>query len=89
MADEGPCDLHEAATALRPGERDAFLRWARLPIAEECRRCAVCRSARLYIERRLAEGAGKVPPAGESAEGAWQDLQSAVAEARTAIQRGL
>lgn len=80
--------MHEAAIAVAPGEPEAFLRWARTPIGDECRRCSVCRSARTYIERRLAERAGKVPPTGESAEAAWHELQSALAEARSAIRRG-
>lgn len=88
MEGQDRCDLHEAALAGPPGNPGAFLRWAGTPIAEECRRCSVCRSARTYIERRLAERAGKVPPTGESAEAAWRELQSAVAEARSAIHRG-
>jgi hypothetical protein len=82
------CDLHDAAFEVSSGEPETFLQWAHTPIAEECRRCAVCRTARTYIERRLAERAGTVPPTGESAEAAWHELQSAVAEARSAIRRG-
>jgi len=82
------CDLHDAALQATAGKPEVFLRWASTPIGEECRRCPVCRTARTYIERGLAERAGRVPPAGESADVAWRQLQSAVAEARSAIRPG-
>lgn len=88
MEGEGFCTLHEAAIAIGESQPEAFLRWARSPIGDECRRCTVCSRARTYVERRLAERAGRVPPPGESADAAWRELQSAVADARLAIRRG-
>ena len=86
-ATDGPvsCELHKAAVDIGADESDAFLHLARSPIGDECQRCAVCRYARTYIERRLAERAGRTYPAGENAEAAFRELQAAIRGFRTAV----
>jgi hypothetical protein len=81
------CDLHEAVTTVGTSEPEAFLRWASSPLGDECQRCSVCRWARTFIARRLAERAGRAPAGGDSAEDAWRQLQVALAELRASIHR--
>ena len=88
MMDESDrCELHEAAVFAGEGEGEDLLRLARSPIGDECQICPVCRAAREYVERRMAEQGGFVPPPGESAEVSWNKLQSAIRGAKTTIHR--
>jgi hypothetical protein len=87
MADPDQCELHEVALFVGQDEVEALLRLTRSPIGVECQICAVCRSAREYVERRLAEQAGYVPPAGESADASWKKLQSAIKAAKETIHK--
>ena len=87
MGLDSGCELHDAAIGARAGEADEFLQWAHTPIGDECQRCAVCRWARTYIDRRLAERAGVPPRSEDSSEVAWKHLQAALAEVRSTIHR--
>jgi len=87
MADSEPCELHEVAMFTGEGGSEDLLRLARSPIGDECQICPVCRAAREFVERRLAEQSGFVPPPGESAEASWAKLQTAVQGAKTTIHR--
>ena len=88
MQEPDRCDLHEAVESAGDRPSDALLILGRSPIAEECRRCSVCRWARTYVERRIAERSGRSHPTTESAEAAWRELQSALGEARRAMRSG-
>jgi hypothetical protein len=87
MADSERCELHEVAILIGTDETEDLLRLERSPIGDECRRCAVCRSAREYVARRLDERAGRVLPPDESGEAAWRNLQAAIAKARASIHQ--
>lgn len=87
MVDPDRCELHDVALFVEEDEAEALLRLARSPIGDECQVCPVCRSAREYVERRLTEQAGYVPPPGENAEAAWRKLQVAIEEAKASIHK--
>jgi hypothetical protein len=87
MVDPDRCELHEVAIFAQEDEAEALVRLARSPIGDECQVCPVCRSAREYVERRLTEQAGYVPPPGENADAAWQKLQTAISEAKASIHK--
>ncbi len=86
MVDPDECELHEVVLFSGADESEALLRLARSPIGDECQRCPVCRSAREYIERRLAERAGRVFPPNQSGEAALRNLQAAIDRAKAAIR---
>lgn len=86
MADTDRCELHDLAVMAEPGEAEDLLRLARSPIGDECQICPVCRAAREYVERLVAERSGHVPPPGESADASWQKLQRAIERARSSIR---
>ncbi len=88
MADSDQCELHEVAVFNGPQEADDLLRLARSPIGDECQICSVCRSAREFIERRLAEQAGQVFPPGQNGDAAWKKLQNAIATAKLSVHKG-
>jgi len=85
MVEPDRCELHEVAILVSESEADELLRLARSPIGDECQICPVCRTAREFVERRLVEKAGYVPPPGESADASWTKLQSAIHGARSKI----
>lgn len=85
MVEPDRCELHEVAVFAEEGEAEDLLRLARSPIGDECQICPVCRAAREYVERLVAERSGQVPPPGESADVSWQKLQRAIQGARTSI----
>jgi hypothetical protein len=87
MADPDECELHEVVLSAEADEAKELIRVAQSPIGDECQYCPVCRSAREFVERRLAEESGYVPPAGESADASWKKLQRAIENARVAIHR--
>jgi hypothetical protein len=87
MSELDPCGLHEAAVVASADESEELLRLAHSPIGDECQRCTVCRAARTYIERRLAERAGRPLPANQNAEVAWRQLQAALVDLRTSLHR--
>jgi hypothetical protein len=86
MVEPAGCELHDVALFGGAEESEALLRLARSPIGDECQRCPVCRSAREYVERRLAERAGWVYPPDRSAEAAQRDLQAAIERAKASIR---
>lgn len=86
MVDPAECELHEVLLFAGADESEALLRLARSPIGDECQRCAVCRSAREYVERRLAERAGRVFPPDQSGEAARRTLQAAIDRAKASIR---
>lgn len=85
MVEPDGCELHEVAVFADEGEADDLLRLARSPIGDECQICPVCRAAREYVERLVAERSGHVPPPEESANASWQKLQRAIQGARSSI----
>ena len=87
MGKSDECELHEVALFVGEDESEALLRLARSPIGDECQICPVCRSAREFVERRLAEQAGFVPPPGESATVSWNKLQAAIQGAKSTIHK--
>ena len=87
LSEPDPCDLHEAAIRVGSDEAETLHRLARSPIADECRSCAVCRLAREYVQRRLAEQAGRVFPPEESGEATWRKLQAAVNGVKVTVHR--
>jgi hypothetical protein len=87
MVDPDRCDLHEVAIDNGLEESEDLLRLARSPIGDECQLCAVCRDARVYVERRLAEEAGQVLTPDQNADAAWRKLQSAIASAKASVHR--
>jgi len=87
MASGDRCELHDAAILVETGESEVLLRLAHSPIGDECHQCGVCRWARTYIERRLAERGGRALPAAENAEAAWHELQGALVEVRSSMHR--
>jgi len=87
MADLDQCELHEAAVFPGAEESEVLVRLARSPIGDECQICSVCRSAREYVERRLAEKAGQVFPPDQSAEAAWRKLQAAIESAKASVHK--
>jgi hypothetical protein len=87
MADPDQCELHEVALFAGEDETEALVRLARSPIGDECQICPVCRSAREYVERRLAEQAGYRPPPGESADVSWKKLQLAIQNTKETIHK--
>ncbi len=87
MVDPDRCELHEAAVFAGPEETEALTRLARSPIGDECQICPVCRAAREYVERRIAEQTGYVSPPGENAEASWRKLQGAIRDAKTTIHK--
>jgi len=84
MPESDRCELHEVAIFDTPEASEALLRLAQSPMGDECQRCAVCRSAREYVEIRLAERSGRATN-GVSGEAAWRKLQAAVASARSSV----
>jgi hypothetical protein len=87
MDESDQCELHEAAMFTGAGDAEDLLRLARSPIGDECQICPVCRAAREFVERRMAEQSGFVPPSGESADASWSKLQVAVQYAKSTIHR--
>jgi len=87
MVEPDRCELHEVAMFVGENEADDLLRLAHSPIGDECQICGVCRAAREFVERRLVERAGYVPPPGESADASWTKLQSAIHGARAKMRR--
>jgi len=87
MAEADRCELHEVAILAGPGETETLLRLARSPIADECQICAVCRSAREFIELRLAEQRGQVFPPQRSSEAARKQLQTAILRVKATIRQ--
>jgi hypothetical protein len=85
MEDPDRCELHEAAVFAGEDETEDLLRLARSPIGDECQICPVCRAAREFVERLIAEKTGYVPPPGESADVSWQKLQQAIQGAKATI----
>lgn len=80
------CELHEAVVGFGRDDTEAVLGLAHSPIGAECQRCSVCRWARTFIERRLAERSGRPLPKPESADAAWAELQHALTAVRTAVR---
>ena len=87
MTDSEPCELHEVAVFSGPEKSEELLRLARSPIGDECQICPVCRSAREYVGRLLAERSGKALPVGEDSKSAWRDLQESVERVKTTVHR--
>ena len=87
MVDTDQCELHDAVILVGAEESEDFVRLARSPIGDECQRCTICRFAREYVERRLAEEAGGRLPPGESAGAAWEKLQGAIAAVKDSVRR--
>jgi hypothetical protein len=85
MVDPDECELHEVVLFSGAYESEVLLRLAQSPIGDECQRCPVCRSAREYVERRLAERAGRVYPPDQGGAAALQNLQAAIDRAKAAI----
>jgi len=81
----GRCELHEAVVDFGGEGTEALMGLARSPIGAECQRCAVCRWARTFIERRLAERTGRVLPMPENADAAWAELQTALRAVRASV----
>lgn len=79
------CGFHEAVVGLESDVSETLLRLTHSPIADECQRCTVCRWARTFIERRLAEQAGRRFPADQNGDAALRQLQAALRELRTAV----
>jgi len=86
MVEPDRCELHEVAVFANEDEAGDLLRLARSPIGDECQICPVCRAAREYVARLLAERSGQVPPAGEGADASWQQLQRAIQDAKASIR---
>jgi len=86
MADSERCELHEVAIFDGAQDSEDLRRLARSPIGDECQICAVCRDAREYVERRLAEEAGLMLPPGQGAEAAWRKLQSSIAKTKATVR---
>ena len=87
VAPSDRCELHEAVIVIGAGESEDFQRLARSPIGDECQRCTVCRLAREYVERRLAEQAGYRFPSEQDGDAAWRELRSAVDQVRTSVHK--
>lgn len=87
MTGSEQCELHDAAVIVGPHESEDLVRLAQSPIGAECQYCPVCRYAREYVERRLAEESGVVPSSGEGANESWRKLQRAVAAVKTTVHR--
>jgi len=87
MVESDRCELHEVAVFASEDEAGELLRLARSPIGDECQICPVCRAAREYVARLLAERSGQVPPTGEGADASWQQLQRAIQDAKASIRR--
>lgn len=87
MPEPDRCELHEVALLADEEEAEELFRLARSPIGDECQICVVCKFAREYVERRLAEQSGYAPPAGEDSGASWQSLQSAIQSVRTTVRR--
>jgi len=79
------CALHEAAVLIGTDESEDLHRLAHSPIGDECRMCSVCRLAREYVDRTLAEKSGRVFPPDESGEAIRQKLQRAVDSVRVSV----
>jgi len=88
MPEPDRCELHEAAVVAAPSDAGDLVRLSQSPIGDECQFCPVCRAAREFVERRLAETTGYVPPAGESANESWAKLQTAIRGAKVKIHPG-
>jgi hypothetical protein len=87
MVETDRCDLHEAAVFGGAEATDAMISLARSPIGDECQICPVCRTARKYVECRLAEKAGRVFPREGNSEAAWRELQAAIERAKLTVHR--
>lgn len=86
MVDPMECELHEVVLFGGGEESEALLRLARSPIGDECQRCPVCRSAREFVARRLAERAGRVFPPDQNGEAAQRRLQAAIHQAKSSMR---
>lgn len=86
MVDPDPCELHEVALFADEGHTEELFRLVRSPIGDECQICVVCKLAREYVERRLAERSGYVPPSGEDSSASWRSLQDAIQTVRTSVR---
>jgi len=80
------CELHETALGSGRGDTESLLELEHSPIGAECQRCSVCRWARTFIERRLAERGGRMLPKSENADTAWAELQAALRAVRSAVR---
>lgn len=87
MGAEERCELHEAAIVLSADESEGFIRLARSPIGDDCQHCLVCRSARAYVERRLAEKTGRALPVDQNGDAAWIQLQAALKGVKASVHR--
>jgi hypothetical protein len=87
MVEADRCDLHEAAILIGTDESEDLLRLGRSPIGDECQRCAVCRSAREYVERRLDARGGRASAQDPSVEAAWQNLKASIERAKASIHK--
>ncbi len=85
MAEPDGCELHEAAILVGPEDSEELLRLAHSPIGDECRMCSICRLAREYVDRRMAEKGGRVFPPAESGDAVLRMLQSAVDSVKTSV----
>ena len=87
MVDPERHELHEVAIFSGEEQSETLERLARSPIGDECQTCPVCRYAREYVDRRLAELAGRVFPPGENGEAAWRKLQAAVENTKSTVHK--
>jgi len=85
MADPDRCELHEVALFVAQDEARELFRLAQSPIGDECQICPVCKCAREYVERRLAEESGRPTPLGEDSSTSWKQLQTAIQSVRTTV----
>lgn len=86
MSDSDRRELHQVAILIGDNESDAVEQLARSPIGDDCQSCPVCRAAREYVDRRLAELTGRVFPPDQSGEAAWRKLQAAVKKTKSAVR---
>jgi len=87
MVEPEGCELHQVAIFTAPEDAESLVRLARSPIGDDCQVCPVCRSAREFVERRLAEQAGRVFPPDQSGEAAWRKLQAAIETAKASVHK--
>jgi hypothetical protein len=87
MPGSDPCELHDIAVLAGEDATEELRRLARSPIGDECQICAVCRSAREFVARRLAEEDGVTLPPGQGSEAAWKALQKAIEGAKDSVHR--
>ena len=87
MSDTDQCELHEVSVFGGREDTETLLRLSRSPIGDECQICPVCRSAREYINLRLAEQLGPVLPTHPTSEAALKKLQAAVQAAKASVHK--